>query len=98
MAIQSSLGAGPTVTSSGDTMTKGASTLMDMRLLAAQAVAREAGAMARRRFLDRSFTIGFKGPQDFLTEVDSETEAFIAERLLEIFPGDGFICEESKAS
>jgi myo-inositol-1(or 4)-monophosphatase len=78
-------------------MTEGASTLMDMRLLAAQAVAREAGAMARRRFLDRSFTIGFKGPQDFLTEVDSETEAFIAERLLEIFPGDGFIGEESKA-
>jgi myo-inositol-1(or 4)-monophosphatase len=78
-------------------MTEGASTLMDMRLLAAQAVAREAGAMARRRFLDRTFTIGFKGPQDFLTEVDSETEAFIAERLLEIFPTDGFIGEESKA-
>ncbi len=78
-------------------MTKGASTLMDMRLLAAQAVAREAGAMARRRFVDQSFTVGFKGPQDFLTEVDGETEAFIAERLLEIFPSDGFIGEESKA-
>ena len=78
-------------------MTEGASTLMDMRLLAAQAVAREAGAMARRRFLDQSFTVGFKGPQDFLTEVDGETEAFIAERLLEIFPTDGFIGEESKA-
>jgi myo-inositol-1(or 4)-monophosphatase len=78
-------------------MTEGASTLMDMRLLAAQAVAREAGAMARRRFLDQSFTVGFKGPQDFLTEVDGETEAFIAERLLKIFPSDGFIGEESKA-
>ena len=78
-------------------MTEGASTLMDMRLLAAQAVAREAGAMARRRFLDQSFTVGFKGPQDFLTEVDGETEAFIAERLLSIFPKDGFIGEESKA-
>ena len=78
-------------------MTEGAPTLMDMRLLAAQAVAREAGAMARRRFLDQSFTIGFKGPHDFLTEVDGETEAFIAERLLEIFPTDGFIGEESKA-
>jgi myo-inositol-1(or 4)-monophosphatase len=77
-------------------MTKDASTLMDMRLLAAQAVAREAGAMARRRFLDQSFTVGFKGPQDFLTEVDGETEAFIAERLLRIFPSDGFIGEESK--
>ena len=78
-------------------MITGASTLMDMRLLAAQAVAREAGAMARRRFLDQSFTIGFKGPQDFLTEVDGETETFIAERLLEIFPSDGFIGEETKA-
>ena len=66
-------------------MTEGASTLMDMRLLAAQAVAREAGAMARRRFLDQSFTVGFKGPHDFLTEVDGETEAFIAERLLRDF-------------
>ncbi len=74
-----------------------ASTLIDMRLLAAQAVAREAGAMARRRFLDQSFAVGFKGPQDFLTEVDGETETFIAERLLEIFPSDGFIGEESKA-
>ncbi len=65
----------------GDTMTEAGSTLMDMRLLAAQAVAREAGALARRRFLDHSFTVGFKGPQDYLTEVDGETEALIAERL-----------------
>ena len=78
-------------------MTDGVSTLMDMRLLAAQAVAREAGALARLRFLDRSFTIGFKGPHDFLTEVDGETEALIAERLLLTFPSDGFIGEESKA-
>jgi myo-inositol-1(or 4)-monophosphatase len=78
-------------------MTEGASTLMDMRLLAAQAVAREAGVVARRRFLDRSFTVGFKARQDYLTEVDGETEAFIAERLLLVFPSDGFIGEESKA-
>ena len=78
-------------------MTEGASTLMDMRLLAAEAVAREAGALARRRFLDQSFTVGFKGPQDYLTEVDGETEALIAERLLQVFPADGFIGEESKA-
>jgi myo-inositol-1(or 4)-monophosphatase len=78
-------------------MTDGASSLMDMRLLAAQAVAREAGVMARRRFVDQSFTVGFKGPHDFLTEVDQETEAFIAKRLLDIFPTDGFIGEESKA-
>jgi myo-inositol-1(or 4)-monophosphatase len=78
-------------------MTEGAATLMDTRLLAAQAVAREAGAKARRRFIDGSFTVGFKSRQDYLTEVDGETEAFIAERLLQIFPTDGFIGEESKA-
>jgi myo-inositol-1(or 4)-monophosphatase len=78
-------------------MTEGAKTLVDMRLLAAQAVAREAGAIAQRRFLDRSFTVGFKARQDYLTEVDGETEAFIAQQLLQIFPGDGFIGEESKA-
>ena len=78
-------------------MTEGASTLMDTRLLAAEAVAREAGAAARRRFLDRSFTVGFKSRQDYLTEVDGETEAFIAERLLQVFPNDGFIGEESRA-
>jgi myo-inositol-1(or 4)-monophosphatase len=78
-------------------MTEAASALMDMRLLAAQAIAREAGAMARRRFLDRSFAVKFKGPQDYLTEVDGETEAFIAERLTKVFPTDGFIGEESQA-
>src|ERR1700761_4244220 len=97
MAIRSSLGTAPTATFEGTEMTDSASTLMDMRLLAAQAVAREAGALARRRFLDQSFTVGFKGPQDFLTEVDGETEALIAERLLQVFPNDGFIGEESKA-
>ena len=78
-------------------MTETASALIDMRLLAAQAIAREAGAKARRRFLDGSFSVGFKGPQDFLTEVDGETEAFIAERLAGVFPADGFIGEESHA-
>ena len=34
---------------------------MQMRLLAAQAIAREAGTLARRRFLDSSFKVGFKG-------------------------------------
>jgi myo-inositol-1(or 4)-monophosphatase len=66
-----------------------------MRLLAAQAVAREAGALARRRFLDSSFKVGFKGPQDYLTEVDGETEDLISARLHEAFPNDSFIGEET---
>jgi len=68
---------------------------MQMRLLAAEAVAREAGTLARRRFLDASFKVQFKGPQDYLTEVDGETEELISSRLNEAFPQDGFIGEET---
>jgi myo-inositol-1(or 4)-monophosphatase len=68
---------------------------MHTRLLVASAIAREAGGIAHRRFLDReSFSVGLKGPQDFITEVDGETERYIHSRLIEIFPGDGFIGEE----
>jgi myo-inositol-1(or 4)-monophosphatase len=68
---------------------------LDLRFEAAKALAREAGDVARRRFLDRgSFTIGFKGPQDYLTEVDGEVERLIAGRIGRLFPGDGFIGEE----
>ncbi len=68
---------------------------MQLRRLAAEAVAREAGALARRRFFDASFKIGFKGPQDYLTEVDGETEDLISGRLHAAFPHDGFIGEET---
>ena len=66
-----------------------------LRLLAAEAIAREAGALARRRFRDASFKVGFKGPQDYLTEVDGETEVLISDRLHKAFPQDGFIGEET---
>lgn len=68
---------------------------MCLRQLAAEAVAREAGALVRHRFLDASFKVSFKGPQDFVTEVDGQTEALIASRLGAVFPGDGFIGEET---
>jgi len=67
------------------------------RFLAAAAIAHEAGQIAGRRFRDRSsFTVGFKGPQDYLTEVDLEVERFIATRLHGAFPEDGFIGEEGE--
>ncbi len=69
---------------------------MQLRQLAAEAVAREAGALARRRFLDASFKVRFKGPQDYLTEVDGETEELISSLLGEAFPEDGFIGEETE--
>jgi myo-inositol-1(or 4)-monophosphatase len=68
---------------------------MHLRQLAAEAVAREAGALARRRFLDASFKVRFKGPQDYVTEADGETEALISSRLSDAFPRDGFIGEET---
>ena len=69
---------------------------LDIRFEAAKALAREAGALARRRFVDRgSFSVAFKGPQDYLTEVDTEVEKLISTRLNALFPGDGFIGEES---
>jgi myo-inositol-1(or 4)-monophosphatase len=72
---------------------------LHQRFLVACAIAREAGALSRRRFLDRkSFTVGFKGPQDFITEVDGEVEKLIRARLAEAFPEDGFIGEESGAA
>ncbi len=68
-----------------------------LRAHAAAAIAREAGEIALRRFADRgSFTVGLKGPQDFLTEVDGEVERLIAGRLHALFPGDGFVGEEGE--
>lgn len=70
---------------------------MQMRLFVAEALAREAGALARKRFSESSFKVGLKGPQDYLTEVDGETEELIAKGLGAAFPDDGFIGEESAA-
>ena len=72
-------------------------TELEHRLRVAEAVAREAGVLMRRRFLDRSgagtaFT--FKGHQDYLTQTDSEVERLVRKRLNSAFPGDTVIGEE----
>jgi len=69
---------------------------LDQRELAMLAIAREAGELARRRFLDRSsFTVKFKGPQDFITEADGEVERLIVGRLGAAFPDDTYLGEET---
>jgi myo-inositol-1(or 4)-monophosphatase len=69
--------------------------MTDPRYPCAQAVAREAGKLMRRRFEDRSsFSISLKGHQDYLTEVDGEVERLVVSRLAELFPSDTFIGEE----
>jgi myo-inositol-1(or 4)-monophosphatase len=65
------------------------------RLWIACAVAREAGALQKRRFLDReSMIYKFKGPQDYITATDSEVEKLVRSRLIGAFPGDTFLGEE----
>lgn len=70
---------------------------LQQRLLVASAVAREAGALQRRRFLARnSETVAyqFKGPQDYLTATDGEVEKLVRARLLAAYPGDTMLGEE----
>jgi myo-inositol-1(or 4)-monophosphatase len=70
---------------------------LGLRLHVAATIAHEAGQIALRRFHDsKSFTVGLKGPQDFLTEVDGEVERFVSGRLHGLFPDDGFIGEEGE--
>jgi myo-inositol-1(or 4)-monophosphatase len=71
-------------------------TELEHRFLAAQAIAREAGALARRRFRDRptALALTFKGPQDYLLASDAEVESLVRLRLAEAFPQDAFFGEE----
>jgi myo-inositol-1(or 4)-monophosphatase len=70
---------------------------LQLRFLAACAIAREAGQLIRTRFLNRDETLNlqFKGPQDYLTQTDAEVERLIAARLAEAFPADCFLGEET---
>src|SRR5690242_10277981 len=68
---------------------------LERRLLAVQAVAREAGLLARSMLADRgNLQIEMKGPQDFVSNADRAVERLIVERLTAAFPGDRFLGEE----
>jgi myo-inositol-1(or 4)-monophosphatase len=73
---------------------------LEMRFAAACAIAREAGVLARKRFLERprSQRPDFKGHQDFLTATDAEVEELIRRRISELFPSDSFFGEEGGGS
>jgi myo-inositol-1(or 4)-monophosphatase len=67
---------------------------MSARLQAAIAIAREAGALQRRRF-DEPRVIETKSSAiDLVTDVDRACDALIRERLLAQFPHDGVLTEE----
>ncbi len=58
-------------------------------------VVRQAGALALDRFRDRAgLAVSFKGPQDYLSDVDAAVERLIAAALAEAFPDDGLLGEE----
>jgi myo-inositol-1(or 4)-monophosphatase len=69
---------------------------LDLRLSVACAVAREAGALAKRKFDGRPglSMLNFKGHQDYLSATDAEVESLIRTRLLGLFPEDAFLGEE----
>lgn len=69
---------------------------LERRFLAACAVAREAGELARRHFESRELQNGYKlkGHQDYWTAADGEVERLIVDRLSEAFPEDTFFGEE----
>lgn len=66
-----------------------------LRLDAAQAIAREAGALARR-FYDNRHALRWesKGVQNWVSEADKAVEDLIRARLAEAFPGDAILGEE----
>lgn len=66
-----------------------------LRLAAAEAVAREAGSLARRFYEGRdSLVIEGKGAHDLVSKADREVETLIRGRLAALFPDDGFVGEE----
>ena len=65
------------------------------RRVAAEQIAREAGALALASFRDLpALAIETKGPQDVVSRADREVEDLIRERLLAQFPDDGILGEE----
>jgi myo-inositol-1(or 4)-monophosphatase len=68
---------------------------LEKRLLAAEAVVRDAGRLAADYFARRAtLPIGRKGKQDVVSEADRACEELIIGALAKAFPEDGFLGEE----
>ena len=67
----------------------------ELRLAAAEAVAREAGALALRYYRNlEALEVESKGPQDIVSAADRAVEDLVRERLLAMFPDDAILGEE----
>jgi myo-inositol-1(or 4)-monophosphatase len=68
---------------------------LEVRLLTACAVLREAGHLARDYFIKREqLAVEHKGVQDLVSIADREVEGLIRTRLATAFPDDGLLGEE----
>lgn len=68
---------------------------LDLRLLVAAAIVREAGKLARHYFEHRQeLEIELKGVQDLVSVADRAVEDVIRGRLAQAFPDDGIVGEE----
>ena len=71
---------------------------IELRRLAAEATAREAGRLARSYFDGRAeLEVELKGTQDMVSLADRSVEELIRKRLGSAFPDDGFVGEEGGA-
>src|SRR3977135_1799780 len=69
------------------------------RDLAAQKIARQAGALAHEYFSQRgALAVESKGAQDYVSQADRAVEALIRAELAQEFPDDAFLGEETVAS
>ena len=69
-------------------------TELQRRLDAVAPLARDAAALAARMRANGMAETKMKGAQDFLTEADGATEAFLREKLERLFPGEPILGEE----
>ena len=72
---------------------------LDARYVAAQRIARAAGALANDYFRNRAkLVVELKGPTDFVSHADRDVENLIRRELAAAFPDDAFLGEETAAS
>ena len=71
---------------------------VQQRLTFAKALAKKAGSIAlsfQEQLRQGQLNVTQKGLQDFVSEADRETEKYIRQSILEHFPNDGYLGEET---
>lgn len=66
----------------------------DARLSFAVGMARSVGSMIKERRAKSDIDVRFKGPQDYVTEIDEEAERVVRQRISTAYPDDAVLGEE----